>query len=165
MAQLSGSNSTDFCIDGDNNFKITISGGIKAHAEANVFFMTASFNFELELKTAVSIELESHKNGIDLVLCHDGIVLKFQFTADVSLRTKKDDSAFYEGAPLDADWTIYQFADPLALTESDIRFNLAGQVRKVPERQRPELATLTSAVNAVPTSIAGAAIKNTFEKG
>ncbi len=37
--------------------------------------MTASFNFELELKTAASIELESHKNGIDLVVCHDGIVL------------------------------------------------------------------------------------------
>ncbi|MEX5791252.1 hypothetical protein AB6H32_07310 [Providencia hangzhouensis] len=91
-------------------------------------------------------------------------MLKFQFTADVSI-LGGDDDAIYEGAPLEAEWTIYQFADPLALTESDIRFNLTGQARKVPERQRPELTALTSAVNAVPTSIAGAAINNTFEKG
>ncbi|MEX5998812.1 hypothetical protein [Providencia hangzhouensis] len=155
----------EFAFDGDNKFEIGFKADAGAYIKANVLFLEACFEFHLRFETKGALALDAHDDGIDLVLCHDGIVLKFQFTADISLRTKKDDSAFYEGAPLDADWTIYQFADPLTPTESDIRFNLAGQVRKVPERQRPELAAFTSAVNAVPTSIAGTAIKNTFEKG
>ncbi len=151
----------EFAFDGANKFEVGVKAEAGAYIKANVLFLEASFAFHALIETKGALALDDHDDGIDLVLCHDGIVLKFQFTADVSISGGDEDDAIYEGAPLEAEWTIYQFADPLALTESDIRFNLTGQARKVPERQRPELTGFTSAVNAAPTSIAGSAIKNT----
>ncbi|BBV05396.1 MULTISPECIES: hypothetical protein [Providencia] len=142
MAQLSGSNSTEFCIDGDNNFKITISGGIKAHAEANVFFMTASFNFELELKTAASIELESHKNGIDLVVCHDGIVLGLGLSADIKKETRGQSRVRKQYSAKPKNYEFYALADPLKREDSDLRFNLIGAIKQVPKRERQHIKTV-----------------------
>ncbi|WP_434719204.1 hypothetical protein [Providencia sp. Je.9.19] len=139
MAQLSGSNSTEFCIDGDNSFKITISGGIKAHAEANVFFMTASFNFELELKTAASLELESHKNGIDLVVCHDGVVLGLGLSADIKKETRGQSRSREQYSAKPKNYEFYAIADPLKREDSDLRFNLIGEIKQVPKRERQHI--------------------------
>lgn len=155
----------EFAFDGDNKFEVGVKAEAGAYIKANVLFLEASFAFHAQLETKGALALDDHDDGIDLVLCHDGIVLKFQFTADFSISAKEKDRPIYESAPLEAEWTIYQFADPLTLEQSDIRFNLTGQERKVPERPRPELTGLTSAVNTVPTSIAGSAIKTTVQKG
>lgn len=142
MAQLPHSNKTEFCIDGENSFKILVSGRIKAHAEANMFYMKASLNFNLELKTAASIELESHKNGIDLVICHDGIVLGLGLSADINKDIDEElpDDIFYSSSP--KDYELYDIADPLKLEDSDLRFNLLGKIKSVPKRSRQRIKQL-----------------------
>lgn len=101
----------EFAIDGDNKFEVGFEADAGAYIKANVLFLEACFEFHLRFETKGALALDAHDDGIDLVLCHDGIVLKFQFTADVSI-LGGDDDAVYEGAPLEAEWTIYQFADP-----------------------------------------------------
>ncbi|MFY3769368.1 hypothetical protein AHYW_000247 [Providencia manganoxydans] len=145
MAQFPQTNKTEFCIDGENSFKIKIEGAIKAHAEANVFSMTASFNFELKLATAASLELESHDNGVDLVVCHDGIVLGLGLSADIKKETDGQSPDKIGGASEPNEYEFYDIADPLKLKESDLRFNLIGEIKSVPKRQRQRIKQLIPA--------------------
>ncbi|MCW2254440.1 hypothetical protein M2263_000531 [Providencia alcalifaciens] len=142
MAKLPHSNKTEFCIDGKNSVEIEIVGDVNAYAEANIFSMTASFSFALELKTAASLELESHKNGIDLVVCHDGIVLALALSADI--KKEKDggliDKVRYSPPP--KEFELYDIADPLKANESDLRFNLLGVKKNVPQRERQRIKRL-----------------------
>ena len=104
-----------------------------------VFFMTASFNFELELKTAASLELKSHKNGIDLVVCHDGVVLELGLSADIKkeIDEQSPDEIGYSSSS--KDYELYEIADPLKLEDSDLRFNLIGEIKQVPKRERQRI--------------------------
>lgn len=136
MAQLPDS-SREFAFDGDNKFDVGIKGEAGAYIKAHVLFMEACLSFNSLIETKGSFALDQHDKGIDLVFCHEGIVLKCQFKADLSIKMKDTDDDIYDVSPIDEEWEIYPVADPLILDQSDIRFNLTGETRNIPDRIKP----------------------------
>ncbi|MCW2256726.1 hypothetical protein M2263_002817 [Providencia alcalifaciens] len=142
IAQLASTNERKFTIEGKNSFDISLMGAVRANSEVNVFSMKAAFNFDLELKTSAFVALESHKNGIDLVICHDGIVLALALSADIKKVTKGRSRSNNKYQTKPKGYELYDIADPLKLEESDLRFNLSGEKKNVPKRLRQRLQML-----------------------
>ncbi|QEZ91106.1 hypothetical protein [Proteus sp. CD3] len=128
-------NIREFAFDGDNKFDMGIRGEAGAYIKANVLFMEACLSFYTLFETKGSFVLDSHENGIDLVFCHDGIIIKCQFKGDISINGSKE--SIYDATPIDNEWEIYPVSDPLMLENSDIRFNLTGEKRHMPDRIKP----------------------------
>lgn len=129
----------EFDYEGKNSFEVGFKIDAGAYIRVNVLFVEGSFEFRGELETKGSMELDPHEDGIDLVFCHEGIVLKLQFKADFSMGGKKRNSPKYKGSPEKPKWEIYRLGDPLTRKTSDIRFNLTGKKKDVPDRTRPGL--------------------------
>lgn len=139
MAQ-SVSGDTEFSIDDGNKFKLGIECDVGAHLDTEFLFVDAVIDFKTKVIMAGYIELEKHKNGIDMVLCHDGIVLVFNFTAEIGKRSKKKKNKPKFNSSQDEE--LYPLADPLSVEFSDLRFNLIGNKKLVPPRKRNQTVML-----------------------
>lgn len=136
MAQLiSGENK--FVIDDGNKFKLGVDCDVGASLETEFLFIDAVIDFKLNVMIAGYIELEKHNDGIDMVLCHDGIVLVFNFTSEIGKRSKiRKRNAKLKSSH---DEEVYPLADPLKVETSDLRFNLIGTKKIVPARKRNKI--------------------------
>ncbi len=68
----------------ESNIKLGLKGVVSATFEANVFVVQLTAEATASIEAKAGFGFDSHDDGLDLALFHDGIKGKFEFKIDVS---------------------------------------------------------------------------------
>ena len=110
-------------------------GEVSAHLNTKVLCIMTSLDAGFKIETRGKIEIDNHGEGVDAVLCHDGITLKAWFNADISLADKTEDEVMNEDLAFSGEPYSCALANPLDKEHSYARVNILGKERTVPDRE------------------------------
>ncbi|MEG0281477.1 MAG: hypothetical protein RR510_17735 [Morganella sp. (in: enterobacteria)] len=119
----------------DTAIGVGFRGEISAHFDTKVLCIIASLDAGFKLETKGKIEIDNHSDGIDAVLCHDGITLKAWFNADISLADKSEDESINGDVAFGGEPYSCVLADKLDKDHSNTRINIIGNEKRVPDRE------------------------------
>ncbi|HGY3147435.1 TPA: hypothetical protein ACNVU4_001476 [Morganella morganii] len=144
-------------------------GEVSAHLDTKVLRVVTSLDAGFKIETRGKIEIDNHGEGVDAVLCHDGITLKAWFNADISISNKQRDQAAGK-SKIGGEPYACALANKLDKEHSCARVNILGKERTVPDRESftpvlvkgkagdiDEAVALAAAEKATETVVAAAA--------
>ncbi|MBC4013217.1 hypothetical protein H8R13_15935 [Morganella morganii] len=133
----------------DTAIGVGFRGEVSAHLNTKVLCIIASLDAGFKIETKGKIEIDNHDDGVDAVLCHDGITLKAWFNADISLADKAEDESINEDVAFGGEPYSCALANKLDKDHSNARINIIGNERRVPDRESFTPVLVKGAVNNI----------------
>ncbi|ATI08572.1 hypothetical protein CO715_24380, partial [Escherichia coli M12] len=123
----------------ESNIKLGLKGVVSATFEANVFVVQLTAEATASIEAKAGFGFDSHDDGLDLALFHDGIKGKFEFKIDVSHGEVDEKGKGKEKSekPEKKDTVEWQLCDPMEVKDSPLRVNLYGKERTVEKKVTP----------------------------